>query len=191
VRRAGSVMEYSTAKILAILGALLALLGSYGGMQILGLAGLVLYLVGMYGLADAYGNRDIFTYALIASVGAILFVVLMAMLIFGLVFAVGPAAGAGLGLGVLVLAYVVLVVAALIIGYYKKKLMEALAPHADSGLAGITGKLYWYGGLLSIIIIGFILIALAEILEIVVLATLREPTAMAQERAPAQPYLGP
>jgi uncharacterized membrane protein len=47
-------------------------------------------------------------------------------------------------------------------------------------VAGWAAKLYWYGAILTIILIGLLLLLFAEILEVIVLATLRPVGAGAQ-----------
>ena len=172
-------MEFSTAKALAVIGAALGLVGSFVGHGALGLLGLILYLLGLYHVSRAYASPEIFTYALISSVGAAVVAVGGLLVVASLLSLIGAAnaatAAAALGLGAAVLLLTVLYGAVLLMGHYKKRLMEALAPYSDRSLAGLTGKLYWIGAILTIIIIGLVIVLIAAVLEIIVLSGLREP----------------
>lgn len=162
-------LDFDTAKLLAVIGLVLSLLG--GMSAALGIVGVVLYLIGMYSIAEHYRDRSIFTYALIASVGVAAAAVVASLVVFSAMFAALSFSGSsgGLGMAILAVGFLILVGAAVALGYYKKKLMERLGPHAsDPGLARLAAKLYWYGGLLTIILVGAILILIAEILEIIV-----------------------
>ncbi len=165
-------MNLTLAKILAIAGLLLTLL--FGSHGIASIAGLILYLIGMHGLREAYGEERIFRYALYSSIAVLVAVIVIAVVV-GVGILMAPLTG-GLSIGATVAAgLAILYAAVLATGYYKKKLMETLAPHADSGIARLTGKLYWYGAILTIVIVGLLIVLLAAILEAIVIATLRQP----------------
>ncbi len=183
-------LDFDTAKLLAVIGLVLSLVGGYSAA--LGIVGVVLYLIGMYSISQHYRDGSIFTYALIASVGVAVAAVIAGIVLFSVFFAALSVTGSSsLGLAAVVAGFLVLVGAAVALGYYKKKLMERLGPHAgDPGLAGLAAKLYWYGGLLSIILVGFILILVAEILEIIVVWGLRPPAAGARPSALQAPGVG-
>lgn len=181
-------MEFSTAKALAVIGAVLGIVGSVWGVSPWWLLGLILYLVGLYYISRIYGRPEIFTYALIASVGASIVALAGFLLAAALLFRLTGAAAtesevATMGLGVAMLLWLVFYIAMLIMGQYKRKLMEALAPYADRNLALLTGKLYWIGSALAIIIVGLVIVIAAVVLEIIVLSGLREPGEAAVEAA--------
>lgn len=184
-------LTFDNAKLLAVIGAVLGLLSAVSAT--LGLVGLILYLLGLYTLSKHYRDTRIFTYALIAELAGIIAFALLAIAVALIFYAAtvpppGPMAEnhATLlitALGALALA--ILVGAAIATGYFKKRLMEVLAPHAsDPGLAGLAAKLYWYGGILSIILIGLILIFIASIIEIIVLWGLQPPTQETETTTP-------
>ncbi|WP_048061418.1 DUF996 domain-containing protein [Hyperthermus butylicus] len=164
-------MNLNLAKLLVIAGIIVSLLSS--GHPSAAIIGLVLYLVGMYGLASYYEQSEILRYALISTVGFLAGVV-VAVLVMGLgsIFAGLLAGPPGFGTAIIA-GLVLLYISMLAMGYYRRRLMEILARYGDEGLARLTGKLYWYGAILTIIIIGFIVLLIASILELVVVATLR------------------
>lgn len=164
-------MEFSTAKILAIIGLILGLVG--GGHAALATIGLVIYLIGMYGLAEHYGRRELFHYALYATIGMIIAIIAAAVIIGIGVLTGAFTHGFSIGAGV-VAGFIVLYIGVLIAGKYNRDLMQALGEYGDKGLADLSAKLYWYGAILTIILVGLLLVFIAEILEIIVLATLRE-----------------
>ncbi len=136
--------------------------------------GLVIYLLGMYGLAEHYGRNEFFRYALYATIGMIIAIIAAAMII-----GVGVLTGAfthGFSISAgMVVGFIVLYIGVLIAGKYNRDLMQALGEYGDKGLADLSAKLYWYGAILTIILlVGLLLVFIAEILEIIVLATLRE-----------------
>ncbi len=164
-------MEFSTAKILAIIGLILGLVGS--GHAALATIGLVIYLIGMYGLAEHYGRNELFQYALYATIGMIIAIIAAAAII-----GVGVLTGTfthGFSISAsMVIGFIILYIGVLIAGKYNRDLMQALSDYGDKGLANLSAKLYWYGAILTIILVGAFLVFIAEILEVIVLATLRE-----------------
>ncbi|MET1128274.1 MAG: DUF996 domain-containing protein [Thermoproteota archaeon] len=171
-------MNLRTAKVLASIGLVLSILST--AKATLGLVGVILYLVGMYHIAAYYGKREMFNYALISTVGFTAAVIVIAFLV-GIGAVLGGLAAGPAGIGAsLVVGLVLLYVAVLFMGKYKSDLMGILAPHSDEKVAGWAAKLYWYGAILTIILVGLLLLLLAEILEVVVLATLRPLGAGAQ-----------
>lgn len=180
---ADSLLDFEKSKILAIVGAVVSLLGGSGHAW-LSLLGVLAYLLGMYGLSAHYGRPEIFRYAFMASIG-----VFAAALVIGVVI-VAAAAGAaallpGLGFALLALLLVVLYAAALLMGKYKRDLMRVLGEYSDRSLADLAGKLYWWGAVLTIILVGLVLLLLASLLEVIVLAALRRQPAAAEAEAPA------
>ena len=183
-------LDFDTAKLLAVIGLVLSLVGGFSAA--LGIVGVVLYLIGMYSVSQHYRESGIFTYALIASVGVAVAAVVASFILLSTVFVVVSFTGSGsLGVVALTAGFLVFVGAAVALGYYKKKLMQLLEPRAsDPGLARLAAKLYWYGGLLSIVVVGFILIFVAEIFEIIVVWGLKPPAAGARPPALQAPGVG-
>jgi uncharacterized membrane protein len=170
-------LEFETAKILAIIGLVLMIVGS--GHFAVGIVGLVLYLVGLYYLSNTYGREEIFSYALKAIIGFFVALIIIVSVI-GVSILTGAFSGGHIGLGIgVVLGWIILYLAMLYYGLNKRDLMNVLGEYGDKSLANLAAKLYWYGAILTIIVIGILLVFIAEILEIIVLATLKQQTAAA------------
>jgi uncharacterized membrane protein len=158
-------------KILAVLGLIVMLVGSSNiGANIIGV---VLYLVGMYMIADRLNNKDIFRFALISSIALAVGVIIAAIIV-----GAGALLGfltlhPGVALGTMIVALVIVYIAILATGWFKKRLMEQIEPHTETIVAVWAGRLYWWGAILTIIIIGLLLVFIAMILEIIALVLLR------------------
>lgn len=166
------IVEFSIAKALAVVGAVLGFLGSISH-GVLSLLGVILYLVGMYALSQYYRRPEIFTYAFMASVGVVVAALAIGYLISALVAGFAPTAPP-VELGLALLLFLVMYGAVILIGKYKRDLMRILGEYSDSNLADLAGKLYWWGAILTIIVVGLLLVLIAGMLEIIVLAGLRE-----------------
>ncbi|BEP16673.1 hypothetical protein PYJP_00250 [Pyrofollis japonicus] len=168
-------MEFETAKILSIIGLVLMIVGS--GHFSIGIVGLVLYLVGLYYLSNIYGREEIFSYAFKATIGFLVVLIIVAFVI-GVSILGGAIIGGHIGLGVsVIIGWILLYLAMLYYGLNKRDLMNVLGEYGDRSLAGLTAKLYWYGAILTIIIIGALIVLIAEVLEVIVLATLKKASA--------------
>ncbi|NOZ88903.1 MAG: DUF996 domain-containing protein [Crenarchaeota archaeon] len=161
-------LDYGVSKLVALVGAALGALGVAN--EAVGLLGTILYLVGFYSLSRYYREERMFYYALYSSVAWMVAAAVFAGLVAGAVFG-----GAALVLVALALGLLLLWGAAIVAGYYKQRLMELLAPHGDAKLAGLAGKLYWYGGLAAIIIVGLVIQSVAMLVEVVVILSLQPP----------------
>lgn len=164
-------MDLTTAKALAALGLIASMLSPLHSA--LGLIGLALYIAGMYYVAEYYGRREMFRYALVSTVGFIAALIAIALLV-GVGAFLGALAAGPIGLGASIAAGLALAyIAVLFMGKYKRDLMTTLAPHSDRGIAELAARLYWYGAVLTILLVGLALLLIAQVLEAIVLATLR------------------
>ncbi|ALL01955.1 hypothetical protein Pyrde_1912 [Pyrodictium delaneyi] len=163
-------MKLDTAKILAVAGLILSMLSFIHAT--LGLVGLVLYLAGMYHIGQHYNKREVFRYALVSTVGFTAALIAIALLV-GLGALLGTLAAGPMGVGASIAAGLALAyIAILLMGKYKRDLMRTLAPHSSS-IAEWAARLYWYGAILAILLVGLALLLIAQVLEAIVLATLR------------------
>ncbi len=158
-------------KILAVLGLIVMLVGSSSiGASIIGV---VLYLVGMYMIADKLNNRDVFRFALLSSIA-----LAVGLIIAAIVMGAGALLGfltlqPGVALGTMIVALIIVYIAILATGWFKKRLMEQIEPHTETTVAVWAGRLYWWGAILTIVIIGLLLVFIAMILEIIAIALLK------------------
>ena len=164
-------MDLTAAKALAVLGLVASMLSPLHGA--LGLIGLALYIAGMYYVAEYYGQREVFRYALASTMGFIVALIAIVLLV-GLGAFLGALTAGPIGLGASVVAGLALAyIAVLFMGKYKRDLLKALALHSDRGIAELAARLYWYGAILTILLVGLALLLVAQVLEAIVLATLR------------------
>jgi len=166
--------EYS--KTLAGEGSILLLLSlvPYAGW-ILGIIGIVLFLRGIRELGNYYEDKEIYQnsltgvkfyiIALIAAAVAISAIVIGIASATGFTFAAGfvPTVGFGVGLiaffAGLVVAFVFYILAAM----HLRKTFDTLAKNSGEASFATAGTLLWWGSILSIILVGFVLIFVAWI----------------------------
>jgi uncharacterized membrane protein len=197
-------MEFETAKVLGLIGALFMVVSPFGGSSgnALGLAGLVLLLFAFHELADYYKNRSIFKNVLY---GIIIFIVGVAIttLIIGIAAAgaltqIGlsvsswsdPTAWQGIDwnnlnyealapyiaamIGALVIMFALTVVAA----FFIRKSLMTLAQNSGIAMFATSGLVLLIGAILTIILVGFVLLWVAMILLTIAFFRLRaaQPT---------------
>lgn len=166
--------EYS--KTLAGEGSILLLLSlvPYAGW-VLGIIGIVLFLRGIRELGNYYEDKEIYQnsltgvkfyiIALIAAAVAIAAIVIGVASATGFTFATSfvPTVGFAVGLiaflGGLVVAFVFYILAAM----HLKKTFDTLAKNSGEASFTTAGNLLWWGSILSIILVGFVLIFVAWI----------------------------
>ena len=192
----------SQAKTLGGIGSILMLLGFVpaAGM-VLVIVGLVLTLVAIKYISDTLADKSIFSNMVIAVVlavagAAVAFLVVLATFFssvglgafmggFGPQAAPAAAAGGILGMifGViagLAVLWVLLILSALFV----RKSYSAISAKLGVGMFGTAALLYLIGAALSIVLVGFVLIFVAEILNIVAFFSL--PDSLPQTAQPAQ-----
>lgn len=155
----------SSAKSLGGVGSILAIIPG------ISLVGWILILVAIKDISDVTQDKAIFDDALIAGITAIIGA---AAIIIGLTlgsflglftfgaFAYGPLGFAG-GLAVLALTWIVLVVSSI----FLKRAYEKIAQRLNVGSFGTAGLLYLIGALTIPIIVGFLILFIALIFQIV------------------------
>ncbi|WP_292320052.1 DUF996 domain-containing protein [Caldisphaera sp.] len=155
--------------IFIILGLILNFLASFVGIA-LSLIGYILILVSLYELSQAYKNNLIFDNAIKGLIAAIAGSILLAIIAVTFIVAIFTSGfspttlslGLPLVIIILILAYAILI----IYGYYIKESYFQLSKSSGVKSFESVGKLYWYGTLLAIIVVGIIIIIIGDIYAI-------------------------
>ncbi|MCX7883095.1 MAG: DUF996 domain-containing protein [Brevinematales bacterium] len=172
------------AKMLAAIGSLLICLVMIPGVHFISLVGLILFLVGIYQLSSVKQDKTLFQEALwaflIPTVGGIVLAIGTAI-----VSVIGIGMGGmtregwfeserithllttGMGMGILLLGIVVLVgawVLGIIFGAKMQKVSLSLDQHFPHANFRLAGSFFFWGGWLSIILVGALLIWIAWLL---------------------------
>jgi uncharacterized membrane protein len=199
------VTTLSQAKAMGGVGSILVLLSFVPSVGfVLGIVGLVLVLIAVKQISDAVKDREIFNNVLMAvilqvvGIGILTFAVLGALLS---LFATAPSLFAmtpfgspfdgfgGPGLifggevfffGILIVGLIAMWIVLIIAAWFLRKGYERIAVTTKTEMFGTVGRWYFYGALLVIVLVGFIIILIAEILQIVAFFSL-------PESPPAQP----
>jgi len=168
-------VNFEYAKTLTGEGSILLLLSlvPYAGW-ILGIVGVILFLRGIKELANYYQDKEIYENSLTGVKFYIVALIAAAVAIAAIVVGVGSATGftfkgftptIGFGVGVagflaaIVVAFVFFILAAL----HLRKTFNNLAQKSGEASFTTAANLLWWGSLLSIILVGFILIFVAWI----------------------------
>jgi uncharacterized membrane protein len=185
-------------------GSILVLLSfvPYAGF-ILGLAGFVMVLLALKQISEVVEDREIFNNVLMAVILQIVGSVISAFVVIGSLFSTltmaplgspfagfaGPGmfgAGAALTiLGPLIAGLIVMWVILIIAARFLRKGYEGIAAKTGTETFRSVGRWYYYGAWLVIVLVGFVLILIAAILQIVAFFSLPEfppskPTAQVQ-----------
>ncbi|MCS7117876.1 MAG: DUF996 domain-containing protein [Thaumarchaeota archaeon] len=187
------MQSLSEAKTLGGIGAILVVLGLAPSVGfVLAIAGWVLILVAVDRISKAVNDRTIFNNVLMAVILAIVGSIVAGLLLgFGVFFAIlggemGPGAPAdpfaffSQLLGVVVVGLVAFWLVMIFSARYLRRGYDAISSSLNVPMFRTAGKLYFYGALLSIILVGLILILIAEILQIVAFFSIPE--------SPPQPF---
>lgn len=198
--------QLSQAKTMGGVGAILMLLGFVPTVGwVLGLAGAVLVLIAIKYISEIVADPSIFRDMIIAIVLACVGLIVGVAVILAAVFqAIGlgiitpgiagftPPTGLPTGglLGLILSAivglavvWVVLIVSAVFVRRSYGLISKKLGVH----MFGTAGLLYLLGAALTIVLVGFILILVAEILNIVAFFSIPEQLPQTQQMPPAQP----
>ena len=170
--------KLSDAKILGGVGAILLIIP---GVSIVGY---ILILIATKFVSDALADKSIFDNMLYAVIAGIIGVAAAAFIIFtGSIFgafSMGVSAFAGIAAG-LAIAWIGLIVSSIFI----RRAYDTMAAKLDVGMFRTAGLLYFIGAILTIILVGFVILFVAAILQIVAFFSIREstPTMQAQPMA--------
>ena len=177
------------AKIFGGIGSILIILSAipYGGF-VIGIAGFVLVLIAVKYISDYLNDQKIFNNMLIAVILAIVGIVVAYMLIFGYFVASflnlgsmlqGTATGPAMGffttaLLVILLSIVTAWIFMLISALFIRRSYIAIADKLGISLFNTVALLYLIGSALTIVLVGFIIIFIAEILQAVAFFSIEE-----------------
>lgn len=175
-------MGLDTAKILGIIGVILEIIGGF--FQGVGsIVGLVLVIIAVYMVSketnrsDIFNNYIIYFVLAIVAIGVLFVGVLSTILAMGIGRAGFFTPGMG-GVNVwkvisailvwLVIAWIVLVIGT----YFLMKSYSGIAEALDHGTFRLAGKLYFFGAILAITVVGLLLIVAGVIVELIAWATM-------------------
>jgi uncharacterized membrane protein len=201
----------SQAKSMGGVGSILVLLSFVPSVGfVLGIVGLVLVLIAVKQISDAVKDREIFNNVLMAiilqvvGIGILTFAVLVGLLS---LFAMAPSLFAmtpfgspfngfgGPGLiyggevfffGILIVGLIAMWIVLIIAARFLRKGYERIAVTTKTEMFRTVGHWYFYGALLVIVFVGFIIILIAEILQIVAFFSL--PESPPPQPTPQQPF---
>ncbi|MEL9990062.1 MAG: DUF996 domain-containing protein [Thermoproteus sp.] len=173
-------MEAEMAKILAGVGAILAALGPLG-RGVVGLIGAVLLLVGLISLADFYGDQAMRNDAVYWFIFVVIAIIVLAVAFSLGVFSIGALMSGrlftgGFSLIVFIVAVVLGWILYLMSARRYRNVMSAMAKRSGESLFETAGTLYYWGAVLTIILVGLILMLIADILAGVAFLIMKTPT---------------
>lgn len=186
----GIMVPLSRAKTLGGVGSILLLLTfvPYAG-PILGILGLVLVLVAVMHIADSIGHRSIFTNMLIATMLAVSGIIVGALVVFaavfrfmGLGFMSGPDFNPANAPPAELWGFIVAMVAGLLAiwafylvsAIFLKRSFDAISSRLNVTMFHTAALVYLIGAILTIFLVGFILVFVAQILFVVAFFSLPE-----------------
>lgn len=149
------------------IGSILLLCGLIPSVgPVLSFAGFVMLIIAVYKLSELLGQKEIFRNYLI---GIILNSATILIIILGIGTTVLFSLKGGLtGLGIgVILTFLFIWILAIISAYFIKKSFEKIGQATGVDTFKTAGKLYFIGGILSVIVIGLILWLVAVIMQII------------------------
>ena len=171
------------AKTLGGIGSILIILSiiPYAG-AVLGIIGWILTLVAIKYISDVLQDRSIFNNAIISVILAIVGVAIAGLVIAGAIFGLigiggvtHPASSGVFGfVATIIVGLLALWVIAIIAAYFLRKSYDTVSTRLNVGMFRTGALIYFIGAILTIILIGFLLIFLAEILFIVAFFSIPE-----------------
>jgi len=186
------------AKLLGGIGSILIILSIIPGPgPFLGLAGFILVLIAVKYISDYLGDKAIFQNMLIATVLAIAIIGVVVFALIGLFFALVPSSftqffpqgifsSGGVSLAflsgivnffVVVIAVVLLVwVLFVLSAYFLRRSYKAIAEKLHIDWFNLASLLYLIGAILTIVLIGFIIIFVAAVIQAVAFFSIEEPS---------------
>jgi uncharacterized membrane protein len=173
--------ELSSAKTLGGIGSILLILTLVPSVGfVLGIVGWILVLVSLKQISDVMKENKIFTDAVVAVVLSIIGLVVAGVVVLGTIFrffringytfgthpSTPPTDIGGLIVGILV-GLAVLWVFSVVSSVFLKRSLDGVSSALDVGMFRTAALLYLIGAVLTIILVGFIIIFVAEILLVV------------------------
>ena len=171
--------KLSDAKMLGGIGSILQII------PFISIVGFILTLVAVKYISDEVNDSSIFSDMLYAVItGIVGFIVGASVLFFGALssmFTAGIGAITG-GITFLALVWIVLIVSAIFI----RRAFDKMATKLNVGTFRTAGMLYFIGALLTIIIVGFLIMFIAFILQVVAFFSIQDTQVTAQAQMLAQ-----
>jgi len=171
--------KLSDAKLLGGIGSILQII------PFLSIVGYILTLIAVKYVSDEVQDSSIFTNMLYAVITGIIGVALGASVVFfgalSSFYTAGLSAITG-GIAFLVVVWIALIISALFV----RKAFDGMATKLGVGTFRTAGTLYFVGALLTIILVGFLLLFVAFILQVVAFFSINDSTPMVQPQAPMQ-----
>ncbi|AEC52812.1 hypothetical protein PNA2_1899 [Pyrococcus sp. NA2] len=178
-------MGLGNAKIYGGVGGILSLIGPLAGSfgLILSIAGLVLVFLAVKTISDETGDERIFSLFLKAFISMVAGLIIFIIVI---IATVGSFAFGMIGKGMMSPGNLMAVIGSILVGflilwityiigtYFQKKSFELIAEYTGVNLFKTTGLVYFIGAILIIIGVGFLIILVGAILEIVSFFSLPE-----------------
>jgi len=167
--------KLSDAKMLGGIGSILQII------PFISIVGYILVLISVKYISDEVNDGSIFSDMLYAVItGIVGFIIGAGVLFFGALssmFTAGIGAITG-GITFLAIVWIVLIVSAIFV----RRAFDKMATKLNVGMFRTAGMLYFIGALLTIILVGFIILFVAFILQVVAFFSIPE----SQQAAPAQ-----
>ncbi len=189
-----NVATMKDAKLLGGIGSILTLLGGVPNLGAAALVGYVLILIAVKYISDITGDKKIFDNMLISVIALIAGLVIAIIAIIGAVFStifVAPHTFTPETIrpGTIILSIIMplfVVWLALTLGaYYLKKAYDQIAAYTGVDMFKTAGLLYLIGAATSIVIIGLLILLVANILQTIAFFTLPD-TYQPRTQSPAQ-----
>jgi uncharacterized membrane protein len=171
--------KLSDARMLGGIGSILQII------PLISVVGYILTLIAVKYVSDEVNDSSIFTDMLYAVITGIVGILVGGFIIFfgvmSSLFTTGLSAIAG-GIAFLAIAWVVLVLSAVFV----RRAFNKMADKLNVGTFRTAGMLYFVGALLTIIIVGFLILFIAFILQVVAFFSIPEDKSAPQAQMPAQ-----
>lgn len=152
------------------------------------LVGYILLIVAIKDISDEVGDGTIFSDAIIAAatgiVGALAGAGVVVVGVIGSRFSFGMAGLVGLGFGLLI-AWVALIVSAV----FLKRAYDKMSERLGVGTFRTAATLYLVGAVLTVVLLGFVVLLVAEIVQAVAYFSIPEELPVARPGAPSQASL--
>ncbi len=195
-------VDIRSERTLGLIGSILVLVGGFTGVVpyvgvftgTISLVGAILILVALKGIGDKMGDDRPFKYYLYSIIVAFAGSIIAAILIVIGIFSLSNAAMIGMrpfehplsffGAGVLIVGFVAFVAVLLIGVYFAKQAWQAMYEITGVDAFESTAKWLWWGALTAIILVGFILLLVAAIYQIIAFANLPEELEAGPSTAP-------
>jgi len=171
--------KLSDARMLGGIGSILQII------PFLNIVGFILTLVAVKYVSDEVKDGSIFSDMIYAVVtGIVGFIVGASLLFFGALssmFTAGISAITG-GIAFLAIAWIVLIISAIFV----RRAFDKMATKLNVGTFRTAGMLYFIGALLTIILVGFLILFIAFILQVVAFFSIQDTQAAPMAQMPAQ-----